>query len=279
MNTHFSTLTATLAAILLPLSLSAQTVREEIEANIDKAGYVYSMYDFDTPAIAKAPKGYKPFYISHYGRHGARYSGSNSEFVKIRRILLAARNEDNLTPLGQDVLRRYEAVFPLVTYRAGDLTPKGYAQHKMLSHRMFRNFPEVFKKKGTVHVDARSTTRGRCIMSMTAFCEGLKEMEPKLEITRTTGLSEMPMLNPFSGYNPEMVRLDPLTDTLNRRITEYSRMSPGLPLSTPRKKSKGCSTAQHRSCRTLIRTSGSGIYSPWMNLQPIRTPPTAGTSS
>lgn len=232
MNTHFSTLTATLAAILLPLSLSAQTVREEIEANIDKAGYVYSMYDFDTPAIAKAPKGYKPFYISHYGRHGARYSGSNSEFVKIRRILLAARNEDNLTPLGQDVLRRYEAVFPLVTYRAGDLTPKGYAQHKMLSQRMFRNFPEVFKKKGTVHVDARSTTRGRCIMSMTAFCEGLKEMEPKLEITRTTGLSEMPMLNPFSEYNPEMVRLDPLTDTLNRRITEYSRsvIDPHAPL-------------------------------------------------
>ena len=87
MKTSFSKLITLAAASLLPLWLSAQTLREEIEANPDKAGYVYSMYDFDTPAIAKAPKGYKPFYISHYGRHGARFSGSNPEFVNVRRIL------------------------------------------------------------------------------------------------------------------------------------------------------------------------------------------------
>ncbi|MBQ2198375.1 MAG: histidine-type phosphatase, partial [Bacteroidales bacterium] len=138
MKAHFSKLITLAAASLLPLWLSAQTVREEIEANPDKAGYVYSMYDFDTPATAKAPKGYKPFYISHYGRHGARFSGSNPEFVNVRRILLAAREEGNLTDLGEDVLRRYETVFPMLEYRTGDLTQKGYAQQKKLAARMLR---------------------------------------------------------------------------------------------------------------------------------------------
>ena len=214
--------TALAIAFLLPVWLPAQTVREEIEANPDKAGYVYSMYDFDTPAIAKAPKGYKPFYISHYGRHGARNAGSNSEFVAVRKILLAAGKEDNLTDLGKDVLQRYEKVFPLLTYRAGDLTPKGYSQQKMLAGRMFRNFPEVFRKKGTVHVDARSTTKARCLMSMIAFCEGLKEKDPGIEVTRTTGASEMAVLNPFSEDNPEMEQLFPLMDTLGERLYEYA---------------------------------------------------------
>ncbi|MBP5218654.1 MAG: hypothetical protein J6Z47_06890 [Bacteroidales bacterium] len=232
MKANKTRITALVIAFLLPVWLPAQTVREEIEANRDKAGYVYSMYDFDTPAIAKAPKGYKPFYISHYGRHGARFSGSNSEFVKVRSILLAASREDNLTDLGKDVLRRYETVFPLVDNHAGDLTRKGYAQQKKLAARMMRNFPEVFRKKGKVHVDARSTTRARCIMSMAAFCEGLKEKYPGIGITRTTGASEMAVLNPFTEYNPEMEPLKPLTDTLTKIIDEYSErvVDPHAPL-------------------------------------------------
>jgi hypothetical protein len=120
----------------------------------------------------------------------------------------------------------------MLEYRAGDLTQKGYAQQKKLAARMLRNFPEVFRKKGKVNVDARSTTRARCIMSMAAFCEGLKEKYPGLGITRTTGASEMAVLNPFTEYNPEMEPLKPLTDTLSKRIDEYSErvLDPHAPL-------------------------------------------------
>ena len=33
-----------------------------------------SQYNFDVPALTPAPKGYDPFYLSHYGRHGSRYA-------------------------------------------------------------------------------------------------------------------------------------------------------------------------------------------------------------
>ena len=34
----------------------------------------YYLYKAPTEPAAKPPKGYKPVYISHYGRHGARYN-------------------------------------------------------------------------------------------------------------------------------------------------------------------------------------------------------------
>ena len=71
----------TFAALLAAaLASSAQTARQAIEANPDLAGGIYYVDDFSVRSAAPAPKGYKPFYISHYGRHGARNYGSNAEF-------------------------------------------------------------------------------------------------------------------------------------------------------------------------------------------------------
>lgn len=60
-----------LVVLLLAATADAQSAYDEIKADIDKAGGVYFMYPFDTPSATPAPKGYEPFYISHYGRHGA----------------------------------------------------------------------------------------------------------------------------------------------------------------------------------------------------------------
>ena len=53
---------------------------EEIRQDPGRAGTVHYMYNHDIPACAKAPAGYKSFYISHYGRHGARNHSSDSDF-------------------------------------------------------------------------------------------------------------------------------------------------------------------------------------------------------
>ena len=62
-----------LVVLLLAATAGAQSAYDEIKADIDKAGGVYFMYPFDTPSATPAPKGYEPFYISHYGRHGSRW--------------------------------------------------------------------------------------------------------------------------------------------------------------------------------------------------------------
>jgi hypothetical protein len=57
----------------------------------------------------------------------------------------------------------------------------GERQHHGIAKRMVHNFPEIFKKEG-VHIDARSTTVVRCILSMAAECEELAAANPTARI-------------------------------------------------------------------------------------------------
>ena len=64
--------------LLLSVGAAAQTSRKEIFKDIDRAGATYYPYPGPSQqALTPAPAGYKPFYISHYGRHGSRYMEEN----------------------------------------------------------------------------------------------------------------------------------------------------------------------------------------------------------
>ena len=70
-----------LSIILCPLSISmalAQTSKKEIFNDIYRTGSNYFAYPGPkAKPLTKAPAGYEPFYISHYGRHGSRYMSNN----------------------------------------------------------------------------------------------------------------------------------------------------------------------------------------------------------
>jgi hypothetical protein len=46
-----------------------------------RAGNNTNSYEFKEIRDTKAPKGYNPFYISHYGRHGSRNAGGTVLFA------------------------------------------------------------------------------------------------------------------------------------------------------------------------------------------------------
>jgi hypothetical protein len=61
--------------LVLGLTASAQQVPalEQIKSDPKKSYGTDYPYAFTATQLTKAPSGYKPFYISHYGRHGSRY--------------------------------------------------------------------------------------------------------------------------------------------------------------------------------------------------------------
>ncbi|MDE6073176.1 MAG: histidine-type phosphatase, partial [Muribaculaceae bacterium] len=64
------------AAVCLALTSQAKDIRSEMLSNPDKCGGVYYAYPIASDSTVRstpAPKGYKPFYISQYVRHGSRY--------------------------------------------------------------------------------------------------------------------------------------------------------------------------------------------------------------
>lgn len=188
------------------LSLTAQTTKEEMTSDINKTGGIYYAYPATKADNTPAPSGYKPFHISHYGRHGSRYLISDNDYIHVADLLHKANSMNALTPLGKNVMTRVDSLMIEVAGRGGDLSPLGSRQHRDIADRMSSNYPEVFKDNA--YLTARSTLVPRCILSMTSFTERLKEKNPKLKINTESSQANMyylchsiPESDEFKGKN------------------------------------------------------------------------------
>ena len=161
----------------------AQTAREEFKENFYLSGSNYLDYDrqLSTTPLTAAPKGYEPFYMSHYGRHGSRWLIGEGDYTNPLNTLRDANAEGKLTAEGKAVLDKLERFYPTTIKRLGELTTVGERQHHGIGSRMAKNFPEIFKAKN-VAIDARSTVVIRCILSMEAECEELAAANPTARI-------------------------------------------------------------------------------------------------
>lgn len=157
-------------------------IRREIAATPEKSGGIYYAYPYSTDSLAPVPAGFEPVYISHYGRHGSRWHSSSSLHDKTYEEMQKQYKAGNLTAEGEEIMKIVEKCRDHTEGHVGELSPLGERQHKGIANRMYERFPSLFKD-GDVIV-ARSSTEPRCIVSMAAFSEALKEHNPKLEMQR-----------------------------------------------------------------------------------------------
>ena len=178
------------------LTMSAQTAREEIKANKFLSASNYLDYDNypATKPLTPAPKGYEPYLMNHYGRHGSRWLINEHQYTGILNTLRKASEQGKLTTAGEDVMRQVDVIYQSSIKRLGDLTTVGERQHHGIGKRMAQNFPEIFKKEG-LPVDARSTVVIRCILSMVAECEEIAAANPTAQFHNDVSQSLQYYLN------------------------------------------------------------------------------------
>lgn len=179
-------------ALLATTTSLAQTTKEEMLETIEKTAGVYYAYPTPSSTYTPTPKGYAPFYISHFGRHGSRYLIWDRDYTKPIVTLEQADKANALSAVGKDALRRLKAIYKEASGRGEDLTTKGIMQHRGIAERMYGSFPEVFAPGK--EISARSSVVLRCAMSMAAFGDRLKELNPKLKITYESSRKYMPYL-------------------------------------------------------------------------------------
>lgn len=170
-----------LGLLLIGFAAAAQTSREELLSRMDLTAANYTNYLAPTGHLTPAPAGYEPFYISHYGRHGARYMTSDKHYKRLCRQLDSALKLGFLTEYGKDVRNRLILAATDAKGKAGSLTRLGGLQHKAIAKRMFTNYESLLSQPLTVY--ANSSTSRRVIHSMENFCEELKDLNPELSIT------------------------------------------------------------------------------------------------
>ncbi len=201
-------LLTTLLLLALATFANAQTAREEIYADLHRSASNYLAYPEPTGVhYTAAPRGYKPFYISHYARHGSRWLIGKDEYPAPVRRLNRAKRAGVLTPVGERALAILDSVERMSNGRLGELTPLGHRQHRGIAQRMYKNFPEVFD--GDVSVDARSTVVIRCILSMQAECMALQALNPKLRFRNDASHHDMYYMNYEHDDNLSKFRGEP----------------------------------------------------------------------
>ena len=185
--------------LLLALCLGAGAQDDVIRLfaeNPDRASNNMHSYEFDPLVDTPAPKGFKPFYISHYGRHGSRYE-QNSTFARNAQQGFAYLDSLGLlTDAGKALWADVETIVDAHKGMEGSLTPRGAREHQQIAARMAQRYPSIFKDKARQEVNCFSSTNFRCIVSMCNFTYGLKDKFPKIEFTFTSAERFMAYINP-----------------------------------------------------------------------------------
>ena len=170
--------------LLSVMALHGQTTKQYVLDNPKCTSGHYSTYPLPEGVCTAAPDGYVPFYMTHYGRHGSRYHTSNSAHDNAYNVLKAAKDAKLLTPLGESVFKRVCAMRDDAMGMEGSLTFVGVDEHRGIAERMYASFPEIFADNAVIN--CRSTEAPRCILSMAANNERLRELNPSLRISRTS---------------------------------------------------------------------------------------------
>lgn len=189
---------ATFAALAVALSVSAQSpeaIREIIRENSNFSLATVTTYQNVIPEkLASAPKGYKPFYFSLVGRHGSRYELKDTTFMHATEIYNRAAQLGILTEEGERVRQTLIRATAEQMGKGGELTALGQTQWRGIGRRAYQNFGEIFDSG---RVEAKASTKMRCVFSMVAFAEGLKERNTKIFVEQEARESFLPMLRPM----------------------------------------------------------------------------------
>lgn len=179
---------------------------DEIRRDPERAGGVYYVTDLSHP-VTPAPKGYTPFYINGYFRHGARQIDDEVTYPAIYGVLEKAHATNNLTDFGKALYERLEPFKKNVFYKEGDLTQIGYRQTREIGRRMVQNYPEVFE--GHPYLKTNATNVLRVAATMQSVNSGILSLRPGLEWAEIdNSRSFLTTLNPYGNVCPGRSPLD-----------------------------------------------------------------------
>ena len=168
-------------------SIQAQDFATRVKEDRQIACGVYHPYHHGSLADTPAPRGYKPFYISHFGRHGSRYHTTAKYFSPALKALSAADSAGVLTPTGKRLLEDLKVLNDVHQGMEGELSPLGGREHQEIARRMYERFTPVFNSNSRNEIRCASSTVNRCLVSMANFSQSLASCSPGLDFQFFTG--------------------------------------------------------------------------------------------
>jgi hypothetical protein len=103
-----------------------------------------------------------------------------------------------LTKDGELLRERAKAIAEAQKDHDGELSDLGAEQWRGIAHRAYDRFSKVFDKG---FIEGKSSTSLRCVLSMVAFNDAMKEKNPKIKVHQQARASELWIVRPLAN-NP-----------------------------------------------------------------------------
>ena len=122
-------------------------------------------------------------------------------YQELANLLTKAHERKQLTQAGEAFFEKFMAAKEELQTGVSELSDLGWEQHQRIARTMYNNFPEVFKKGGNVL--AISSLSGRCVLSMSSFCQELVQCNPAIEIREQSSRFTLDGVVPSDRQNPK----------------------------------------------------------------------------
>ncbi|MCM1163548.1 MAG: histidine phosphatase family protein [Muribaculaceae bacterium] len=184
--------------LLIALSLGLTAVAADPTAtNYSARECEGTSMPYPTPAVGSRayPDSLTPLYLSHAGRHGARFLSSSKYTTALSRMLRKADSLKTITPTGKVLRKLTDEVVKRTAGRWGALDSLGMAEQRAIAARTWQAYPDLFKYR---KVSAISSYVPRCIASMDEFTHQLARMDNKIEIYTSSGRQNNALMRPWT---------------------------------------------------------------------------------
>lgn len=210
---------------MVPVWGQAQIFVDALKENPARAASNYQSYEFVDTDLTPAPKGFKPFYISHYSRHGSRYHTGESYFRLCMPKMAECDSLGILTEEGQAWYNDAKAVYAEHKGMFGMLTNLGSQEQDGIGNRIIERFPEVFAgKNGRTEVRNRCTRVQRSIISMTCFNTAIAKKSPALNFSYAAGDKFRAYLNADPQNYPLLDKFDDQVEDSLKHLINTDRV-------------------------------------------------------
>ena len=181
------------------LSCNAAVCPSEQTQDPDRWGVNSHCYEFHPETDTPAPAGYKPIYLSHYGRHGSRTGiGDGQKYADVLSTLQEAKSQKLLTAEGDSLLNEVRLVVACYDDMDGRLTKVGEAEQHELARRVYKRYKPVFRN-GNKKVRVELSTIPRSIVSGMCFVQTLAALQNNLDFSIDTGEKYFAYINNSSS--------------------------------------------------------------------------------
>ena len=199
-------------------ALAAQITQQRMGVEPKAGAGIFRPYFYEagTDAVKSIDSKYKPFYLSHFGRHGSRYYSQPKSWQQTMDCFEAAAAAGQLTPAGDSLYAAIKSIYDAHDDMHGELAPLGAVEHRQIARRMYDREKPVFSSRTRNKVRCVSSVYSRCLMSMANFTEELSGLAPSLDVSYMAGKRyNNDYINAPLGYDFS-VEADKIIDSLKQ---------------------------------------------------------------